>query len=80
MKYTLFFVAFLAIASCKPCDPATCTKENCCKKGQKAEDAKVAPTEGTTTAAYDCPMQCEGAKSDKPGTCPVCKMDLEKAK
>ena len=26
---------------------------------------------------YICPMHCEGAKTyDKPGTCPICKMDL----
>lgn len=28
--------------------------------------------------SYDCPMKCEGAKSDKPGKCPVCGMDLAK--
>ena len=27
------------------------------------------------TAAYVCPMHCEGSGSDKEGTCPVCKMD-----
>ena len=27
------------------------------------------------TSAYICPMHCEGSGSDKPGTCPVCKMD-----
>ena len=33
--------------------------------------------EGATTAtAYICPMKCEGSASDKPGKCPVCKMDL----
>lgn len=27
---------------------------------------------------YKCPMECEGDKTyDKPGTCPVCGMDLE---
>lgn len=30
-------------------------------------------------AKYFCPMHCEGAKtSDKPGTCPVCNMNLKK--
>lgn len=29
-------------------------------------------------SAYQCPMKCEGSKTyDKPGTCPVCNMDLE---
>lgn len=27
------------------------------------------------TAAYICPMHCEGSGSDKPGKCPVCEMD-----
>ncbi len=31
----------------------------------------------TATALYQCPMKCEGEKTyDKPGTCPICKMDL----
>lgn len=30
------------------------------------------------TAAYICPMNCEGSGSDKEGTCPVCGMDYEK--
>ncbi|GEM_PF-630922 len=30
-------------------------------------------------AHYQCPMKCEGDKMyDKPGKCPVCKMDLKK--
>ncbi len=29
------------------------------------------------TVLYECPMHCEGDKTyDKPGSCPVCKMDL----
>ena len=31
-----------------------------------------------TAEAYQCPMHCEGSKTyDKPGSCPVCKMDLQ---
>jgi hypothetical protein len=31
-------------------------------------------------AQYQCPMDCEKGKTyDKPGQCPVCGMDLEKA-
>ncbi len=31
------------------------------------------------TGIFQCPMKCEGEKTyDKPGTCPDCKMDLEK--
>ena len=42
--------------------------------GHSAEGAHAA------TAAYICPMNCEGSASDKPGKCPVCKMDLVKNK
>jgi len=31
--------------------------------------------------AYQCPMKCEGDKTyDKPGTCPMCKMELKEVK
>ncbi|MEQ8706013.1 MAG: heavy metal-binding domain-containing protein [Phaeodactylibacter sp.] len=30
------------------------------------------------TAAYICPMHCEGSGSDAPGECPVCGMDYVK--
>jgi len=36
-------------------------------------------TEQTSNAKYQCPMKCEGGKTyDKPGSCPVCNMDLKK--
>jgi hypothetical protein len=38
------------------------------KKETKEQKAEV----------YECPMKCSDYKSDKPGTCPVCGMDLEK--
>lgn len=34
-------------------------------------------TDKSASAIYECPMHCEGEKTyDKPGSCPVCKMDL----
>ena len=40
--------------------------------------SKKSPND-SATYAYQCPMKCEGEKAyDKAGTCPVCKMDLEK--
>jgi hypothetical protein len=31
--------------------------------------------------AYQCPMKCEGEKTyDKPGECPMCKMELKEVK
>ena len=45
-----------------------------CQHGGKTE----ASTQTAQASAYACPMECEGEKTyDKPGSCPVCKMDLE---
>ena len=72
----LFAVATTLLAACnKPCDGKHCTDKNC----KHHETSAAADTTKTLTASvYDCPMHCEGAKSDKAGTCPKCKMDLEK--
>ena len=47
--------------------------------GNNSKENKNENSTGQTeTAMYQCPMKCEGDKMyDKPGTCPVCKMDLE---
>lgn len=38
---------------------------------KKKSKAEIADT-------YQCPMHCEGTKTyDKPGSCPICKMDLQ---
>lgn len=50
-----------------------------CKKEDKKETSTNEAIKATAVA-YDCPMKCEGAKSDKPGKCPVCKMDLVEVK
>jgi len=43
----------------------------------KAPVPKPKKTEPTGTGVYYCPMHCEGDKTyDKPGSCPVCGMDL----
>ncbi|MBL7800707.1 MAG: hypothetical protein JNL95_08265 [Chitinophagales bacterium] len=45
----------------------------------KTSENKTDKTEQTENAMYQCPMKCEGEKTyDKPGSCPVCNMDLEK--
>jgi len=49
--------------------------------GSKTSESKIANTTTAQTAnvMYQCPMKCEGEKMyDKPGSCPVCNMDLEK--
>ncbi len=39
---------------------------------------KEVETEDLAVAVYQCPMDCEKGKTyDKPGQCPVCKMDLK---
>lgn len=47
--------------------------------GQEKEKAQMKQVQ-TEKATYACPMKCEGEKTyDKPGSCPICKMDLKKA-
>lgn len=43
------------------------------------EKTKENSNEEVETVMYQCPMKCEGEKMyEVQGTCPVCKMDLEK--
>ena len=76
--FSLCLSATMLLAACggKCCDdPSKCANPKC--------EHKTANTDSTATpatqiaAAYDCPMHCKGAASDKPGVCPVCKMDLQ---
>lgn len=69
---------FLSACGGKCCDGKTCTDPKCehYKGGAAAKDSSATKL----AAAYDCPMQCKGAASDKAGVCPVCKMDLEATK
>jgi len=69
MKYFLFFLFAIAVAlqACNntPTPASTTDTEAATTPAEKAD------------AAYSCPMKCEGEKTyDKPGKCPVCKMDL----
>jgi P-type Cu+ transporter len=46
-------------------------------KGNRHLKPKKSPRVSTGTGIYYCPMHCEGDKTyDKPGSCPVCGMDL----
>ena len=50
------------------------------KEIKKIHDHPASKTSGNTGGVYYCPMHCEGDKTyDKPGQCPVCGMNLEKA-
>ncbi len=49
------------------------------KNHQLQQQQSSKSTTGGTGGKYYCPMHCEGDKLyDKPGTCPVCGMNLEK--
>ena len=69
----LCFLPALALASCEQ-KAATAEAPAATTEAPAATGAEATPV---ATAAYICPMNCEGSASDKPGQCPVCKMDLE---
>jgi hypothetical protein len=77
MKRNLFLAAWIAL---------TIGVSAC---GNKPAQEANPPAPGTTimqklgpefTAAYICPMYCEGSGSDKLGKCPVCGMDYRENK
>src|SRR5690606_20607867 len=45
--------------------------------GAHKDGAQKSASSGAGSGVYYCPMHCEGDKTyDKPGSCPVCGMDL----
>jgi hypothetical protein len=44
---------------------------------ESAKHSETPPAEHVKEE-YQCPMKCNDAKYDKPGTCTVCGMELEK--
>ncbi|MFV8325112.1 heavy metal translocating P-type ATPase [Flavobacterium sp. ZS1P14] len=52
--------------------------DNCCSSN-KSQQQSIVTLPGNAQGKYYCPMHCEGEKVyDKPGSCPVCGMNLEK--
>lgn len=45
-----------------------------CGSSEKKQEAPVEMIK----EQYQCPMKCSGEVFDKPGSCNVCRMDLEK--
>lgn len=59
---------------------ASCGSKNQQTEHSTSEHMTVDTTGDTqpVVTVYQCPMKCEGEKTyDKPGKCPVCKMDLK---
>jgi hypothetical protein len=52
---------------------------SCSQQAPKATGSGTTIKAKTTEAVYFCPMDTD-VKSDKPGVCPKCGMDLEKIK
>ncbi|MFV8368363.1 heavy metal translocating P-type ATPase [Flavobacterium sp. LB2R40] len=53
-------------------------EKSCCSSNKQQEKSRVILPD-TAQGKYYCPMHCEGEKVyDKPGSCPVCGMNLEK--
>ena len=80
--FSLSLAATMLLTACGgkcdgKCDPSKCTSANCPHKKEAAAMSQDS-MKSVLAAAYDCPMKCKGAASDKPGVCPVCKMDLVK--
>ncbi len=69
-----FVIPFIAVAlAVSACGDLTSTS-----KDQNVHDHSV-PSKAdsaSVSGSYRCPMKCEGSESEKPGKCPVCKMDL----
>lgn len=66
----VMLVAATALTGCSS-QPAN-TAEKTAAPAAQAANSQLA------TAAYRCPMGCEGSASNKPGKCPVCEMELER--
>lgn len=62
-------------SSCEQRAATTETPAATTTEAPAATSPEAAPV--ASTAAYICPMNCEGSASDQPSKCPVCKMDLE---
>ncbi len=81
MKKAIFvLVAVLSVTvlftSCKETKKGEVKKEEV--KKENVEMHNHDKGDMMAAAVYQCPMDCEKGKTyDKPGSCPVCKMDLK---
>jgi hypothetical protein len=77
MKTKLFLIAFAAICFAA-CNNAQKTESTEAKQDSTKQDSALIAPEAGDRVIYQCPMDLE-VVSDKPGQCPKCGMDLEKA-
>ncbi|TRX04260.1 heavy metal translocating P-type ATPase [Flavobacterium gawalongense] len=74
-KYSISMESPTNITSKIATEPVT---KSCCESN-KIQDKKIVALPSNAYGKYYCPMHCEGEKVyDKPGSCPVCGMNLEK--
>ena len=73
-KQVALALCLLPALALTSCEQKAATTEASATEAPAATGTEATPV---ATAAYICPMNCEGSASDKPGKCPVCKMDLE---
>lgn len=65
MKSNILLLAMMAISFLVSCN--------------NTQESKNQVGNAPSNVSYQCPMDCEEGKTyDKPGSCPVCSMDLEK--
>ena len=66
-KFKFAFIALFAIGL---------TLTSCGNKSNNSTKTEQTEKQGKeyTSAAYVCPMHCEGSGSEEPGKCPVCDM------
>ncbi|GAA5090673.1 hypothetical protein GCM10023259_103650 [Thermocatellispora tengchongensis] len=67
----------LAVVLLAGCEAKTATEQTATSSAANTTAPADSAAMPVVTAAYICPMGCEGSASDKPGKCPVCQMDLE---
>jgi hypothetical protein len=65
--------AVFAFAACQPK-----AKEGVTNNAADTTKTEMKHDSTSSAAIYECPMKCEGSKSDKPGKCPSCEMELVK--
>ena len=71
LVFAVLFGSFIALVGCNN------SNKKATEEGHDAHQHEAVASDSASVAtSYICPMKCEGSASDKPGKCPVCKMDL----